>query len=315
MSEANEAVVVPATSANLGCAFDCAALAVNLYLKVRGRLTAEEGFRCRYRGPNAARIPEGEANLVARAARAACERAGVEIRGGEIEIENEIPVAAGLGSSAAAIVAGILLATRHLGQEPDEETTLRLACELEGHPDNVAAAFCGGLAIAARESDGRVRVVRAALPETLELVAVVPERELATGHARAALPENYSRQDAVHNLQRVALLVAACFSGAFQFDPELFHDRLHQPYRAPLVPGLAECLAVRHPDLGGVFLSGAGASVLAIVRRNAGEIGNRLAAEFRRHGVGCRVLPLRPENRGGRDFFLENHERSDVLDA
>ena len=303
MNEANETVVVPATSANLGCAFDCAAFAVNLYLKVRGRLTPEEGFRCRYRGPNAERIPEGETNLVARAARAACERVGVEIRGGEIEIENEIPVAAGLGSSAAAIVGGILLAARHLGKLPDEEATLRLACELEGHPDNVAGAFCGGMAIAAREADGRVRVVRAALPAHLELVAVVPERELATEHARAALPEYYSRRDAVHNLQRTALLVAACFSGTFQFDPELFQDRLHQPYRAPLVPGLAESLAVRHPDLAGVFLSGAGASVMAIARRNAGEIGELLAAEFRRQGVACRVLALRPENRGARDFF------------
>jgi homoserine kinase len=311
MSGEDGPIIVPATSANLGCGFDCAALALSLYVKVRGRLGTEPGFRCRYRGPRAERIPSDDSNLVARAVRLWAERAGAEIRGGEIEIENEIPVAAGLGSSAAAIVAGILLAARHLGQSPDPETVVALATELEGHPDNVAAACYGGLVVAAQETGGRVRVARASLPENLELIAVVPDLELPTERARAVLPASYSRQDAIHNLQRAALLVATCFSGEYRLDPELFRDRMHQPYRAALVPGLEACLEVRHPDLLGVFLSGAGSSVLAIARGSGEEIGERLAGEFRRQGLGAQALRLKAENRGGWDFF----EGGESLDA
>jgi homoserine kinase len=303
MRDNTETIVVPATSANLGCGFDCAALALNLYLKARGQLGSQAGFRCRYRGPHAERIPLDKTNLVFRAARRAGDQMGGKIAGGEIELESEIPVAAGLGSSAAAIVAGILLAARHLGKTPDPETVVRLADEIEGHPDNVAAAYHGGLVVAGREESGGIRVARAALPTELELVVVVPEFELPTERARAALPASYSREDTVHNLQRLALLVATCFSGEFQLTPELFDDRLHQPYRAPLVPGLAGCFALRHPDLLGVFLSGAGSSVLAIARRNGAEIGERLSDEFRRQGLRSQVLLQKAENRGARQLF------------
>lgn len=303
MAEANDWIVVPATSANLGCGFDCAALAVSLHLRLRGRLGAKPGFRASYRGPHAERIPLDDANLVARAACLAGEAAGAKIRGGEIEIESEIPVAAGLGSSAAAIVGGILLAARHLGEPPEAEAVVELATRIEGHPDNVAAAYHGGLVVAAQEAGGRVRVARAALPEDLALVAVVPDFELPTERARSVLPPSYSRADAVHNLQWFALLVATCFSGKFQLDPELFADRLHQPYRAPLVPGLEACFAFRHPGLLGIFLSGAGSSVLAIARGSAAEIGERLASEFTRHGIRAQVFALKPENRGAGDFF------------
>jgi homoserine kinase len=295
-------IVVPATSANLGCGFDCAALAVNLHMKVRGRLGKKPGFRIRYSGPHVERIPLDDSNLVVRAARSAAERAGTPLAGGEIEIENEIPIAAGLGSSAAAIVAGILLAARQLGQPLDADTIVELACRIEGHPDNVAAACHGGMVVAAEEAGGRVRVARAALPEDLALVAVVPDFELTTERAREVLPASYQRRDAVHNLQRFALLVATCFAGEFRLSPELFGDRLHQPFRAPLVPGLEACFALRHPDLLGVFLSGAGSSVLAIARGSAAEIGDRLAGEFKRHGLGARIFLLRPENRGAKDF-------------
>ncbi|HVB99580.1 MAG TPA: homoserine kinase, partial [Candidatus Dormibacteraeota bacterium] len=195
MIAGDESIVVPATSANLGCGFDCAGLAVNLYLKVRGRLSSTGEFRCRYQGPGAERIPLDSSNLIARSACQAARRAGVEIAGGEIEIENEIPMARGLGSSAAAIVAGILLAARHIGQGLDSEAALELAAELEGHPDNVAAALHGGMVVAAQDGGGKIRFARAKLPSDIDFVAVVPDRELSTEHARAALPASYSRQD------------------------------------------------------------------------------------------------------------------------
>jgi homoserine kinase len=141
------------------------------------------------------------------------------------------------------------------------------------------------------------------MPEHLELIVVVPNVELPTERARAVLPASYSRQDAIHNLQRVALLVATCFSGEYRLEPELFRDRMHQPFRAPLVPGLEACFEMRHPDLLGVFLSGAGSSVLAIARGSGGEIGERLAAEFQQRGVEARALRLKAENRGALDFL------------
>jgi homoserine kinase len=296
-------IVVPATSANLGCGFDCAALAVNLHLKVHGRIDRSGEFHCRYQGPNADGIPLDSSNLVARAARLAAERAGLKNAGGEIEIENDIPMARGLGSSAAAIVAGILLAAKHLGGPLDASAALELATEIEGHPDNAAAALHGGIVVAAQQPGGPIRVARAALPSDLDFVAVVPDFDLPTERARAVLPSAYARQGAVANLQRLALLVATCFSGEFQLDPELFRDTMHQPFRAQLVPGLEACFEFRHPDLLGVFLSGAGSSVMAIARRNAAEIGDGLAHEFTSRGIGARVLFLKAENRGARHYF------------
>lgn len=300
MTGQDASIVVPATSANLGCGFDCAAVALTLYLEVRGRLSSTPGFRIAYRGPDPERVPLDGSNLVARAACHAARSAGAEIAGGEIEIENAIPVAAGLGSSAAATVAGMLLAARHLGREFDPDTVVGLAAELEGHPDNAAGAYHGGLVLAAREESGQIRVARTNVPQDLEFIAVVPDFEMPTERARAVLPASYSRADAVANLQRLALLAATCFSGEFLLDPELFRDRLHQPYRASLVPGLENCLRLRHPDLLGVFLSGAGSSVLAISRRNAAEIGRTLSGEFASHGLAAKVLLLRAENRGAR---------------
>jgi homoserine kinase len=296
-------IVVPASSGNLGCGFDCAALALNLYLRVRGRLDRTGQFRCRYHGPNAELVPLDSSNLVFRAAALAARRAGIELTGGEIEIENEIPMARGLGSSAAAIVAGILLAAKYSSQPLDPESSLALATELEGHPDNVAAALYGGIVVSAGRAGEPVRVARADVPGDLDFIAVVPDAELSTERARAALPDSYARQDAVANLQRLSLLVATCFSGEFRLDPELFRDRLHQPFRAPLVPGLEACFAFRHPDLLGVFLSGAGSSVMAIARRRAAEIGDQLAREFTSRGVGARVLLLKAENRGASHSF------------
>lgn len=299
MKQPAATVIVPATSANLGCGFDCAALALNVYLRASARFGSRTGFVCRYFGPHPERIPLDDSNLVVRAAQRATTHFGAELYGGEIELQSDIPVAAGLGSSAAAIVAGILLAARHFRKQLDRQSTLNLAADIEGHPDNVAAAVHGGLVVAAREETGAVRVARAVLPKDLTLVVVVPEFELPTERARAVLPAVYSRQDAVHTLQRFALFVATCFSGEFRLEPELFRDRFHQPYRAPLVPGLEACFALRHPDLLGVFLSGAGSSVLAIARRNGREIGRLLAAAFQRHGLAARVLLQKPENRGG----------------
>lgn len=302
-------VIVPASSANLGCGFDCLAVALNLYFCARAEWGGH-GFQLDYHGPHPDRIPAAEANLLVVALRRAAQELGEEPTGARIEVRSSIPVGVGLGSSAAARLAGILLACEAAGCQPEEEFVLRLGAALEGHADNVAAAWRGGLVAVLQTRDGRVRVERAAVPEQLCFVAVVPDGALPTERARAVLPGQYQRQEVVANLQRVALLTATCFSGRFALVPELFDDRIHQPYRADLVPGVADCLQAELPDVEGVFLSGAGPAVLAIVRTRAVEVVEQLAKLIRRHGLDAEVRLLKAENRGACQFWATGESPS-----
>ncbi|HEV2289354.1 MAG TPA: homoserine kinase [Candidatus Acidoferrales bacterium] len=300
--DSSSAIIVPATSANLGCAFDCAALALNLYLRLRVAPPRRSGLEISYRGPEPGRVPLDDSNLVSQAIRRVAAHAHAEIPHARIEIENEIPVGVGLGSSAAAIVVGILAGARLCAIQLEASEILRLAAEIEGHPDNVAAAYHGGFVVSARcEDSGEVLAFKTEMPEDVEIAAVIPELAMPTAQARAVLPAAYHRADSVHNLQRTALFVAAMFSGRFDLQREFFRDRLHQPYRSALIPGLDRCLNLSHPDLLGVFLSGAGSSVLAFTRRNTAEIAGLLVEEFRRAGLGARAHFLKAENRGARD--------------
>lgn len=291
----------PASSANLGCAFDCAALALNLRLRARAILRDSAGFAVKYNGPNPERVPCDATNLVVEGIVRFAVAHGVNISGAEVEIDSEIPVGVGLGSSAAAIVCGLFLGAALLGVEPDREEILALAAKMEGHPDNAAASCHGGLVFAAQDLEtGRVLFARTTLPTDLRLLAIIPSTATFTHAARAVLPREYSRADVVHNMQRASLLAAICFSGAAGLEQELFRDRMHQPYRAPNVPGLAECLKVEHPDLLGVCMSGSGSAAIAFVRRNENEIGNLLAKPFAERGAAPKVISLRPEPLGAR---------------
>jgi homoserine kinase len=292
-------VAVPATSANLGCAFDCAALALDLHLVVEARLRAQPGCEVLCEGEGAESLPKDATNLVVRGISRLTQWSGDPIPGLNIRIRSQIPVGVGLGSSAAAIVAGLLIGVQIAGPRPDDATLIGLAAELEGHPDNVAAAYLGGLVVAAsKRASGRVLVRKARVPPELRFIAVVPDLPLPTAESRALLPDTYSRADAVHNLQRAALLVASAFSGEFNFEPEFFADRWHQSQRAVAVPGLGECLALEHPDLLGVFLSGAGSSVLAVTRGEVPEVASQLQSRFQQHGVSSRALTLTADNQG-----------------
>jgi homoserine kinase len=289
----------PASSANLGCAFDCAALALNLRLRARAILRAPAGFAVKYSGPNPERVPCDATNLVMEGIVRFASARGANISGAEVEIESEIPVGVGLGSSAAAILCGLFLGAALLSVEPNREEILALAAKMEGHPDNAAAACHGGLVFAAQNSEtGRVLFARTTLSADLRLLAIIPSTATFTHAARAVLPNEYSRADVVHNMQRASLLAAMCFSGSAGIEQELFRDRMHQPYRAPNVPGLAECLAVKYPDLLGVCMSGSGSAALAFVRRNEIEIGELLAKPFADRGAAPKVISLRPEPTG-----------------
>jgi homoserine kinase len=295
------AVAVPATSANLGCAFDCAALALDLQLVVEASWRADPGFGIICEGEGADVLPRDSSNLVVRGISRLAQWSGDAVPGLSIRIRSQIPVGVGLGSSAAAIVAGLLLGVQITETRPDQATLLGLAAELEGHPDNVAAAYLGGLVVAAAGAgSGRVLARKAQVPADLRFLAVIPDIPMPTAESRAILPPVYARADAVHNLQRAALLVASAFSGDFDFEPEFFADRWHQDQRAAAIPGLADCLALQHPELLGVFLSGAGSAVVAVTRREVPEIAEQLQASLRRHGVSSRMLSLAADNRGAR---------------
>ena len=255
-----------------------------------------------YRGANEAEIPRDATNLVVRAMQRAAEAMQGSVPAVQLDLQNDIPLGVGLGSSAAAIVAGILLGGKVCGSELTTAEALRLATEIEGHPDNVAAALHGGFVLAATQEDsGNILVAKANVSQALDFIAIIPDVPLPTEKARAVLPAQYSRCDVVANLQRTALLATRFFT-AGELSPDLFADRLHQPYRAPLVPGIAECLSFRHPGLAGIFLSGAGSAVMAIVRHSGREIIDALIAEFQRKGTGARALSLRADNSGAKIF-------------
>ena len=288
---------VPATSANLGVAFDCAAVAVQLHLEAIATPRVQPGIDLSYRGPQPQAVGSGPDNLLIRALAAGTQRFGGGEPGLWLHVRSSIPIGVGMGSSAAAIVAGLTLAARLAPTRPSDEAFLELAAELDGHPDNVAAAYLGGFVVAARVSDG-LRVARVSVPDELRFTFAIPDRTMPTKEARAVLPSSYGRADAVSNLQRTALLVATAFSGTFDFRPEFFDDRWHQPQRARLLPGLRECLELRHPKLMGVCLSGSGSAVLAISRGEPELAEALLQGAFAQAGVEARTISLAADNLG-----------------
>ena len=272
-------ITAPASSANLGPGFDCLAVALELRNEVVVRRVAGAGVTVTAEGEGAAGVPTGASNLFVRAFAAS----GAEPAGLAVEMRNRIPFARGLGSSAAPIAAGVAagLAWRGAGDDP-----LPAAAALEGHPDNVAAALLGGVTVA-WTSSGEARALRLS-DAPVDLVAVIAANELSTERARAALPASVPHTDAVHTAARAALLVAALEHGRTDAIRDALDDRLHEPYRAALVPLLA---AVRERIAGsaalGATLSGAGPSVLVWCERGGAD---GVAAALA--GLGARGLPL-----------------------
>jgi homoserine kinase len=279
------AVTAPASSANLGPGFDCLAVALELRNEIVVRAGAGEGVAVRAQGEGAADVPTGASNLFVRAFAST----GADPRGLEITMRNRIPFARGLGSSAATIAAGVAAGLAWQGRAAD---ALPEAAALEGHPDNVAAALLGGVTLAWTSAGGPRALRLDRCP--VDFVAVIAEGELATERARAALPAYVGHADAVHTAARAALLVAALEQGRTDVLADALDDRLHEPYRAPLVPLLA---AVRARLAGlpafGATLSGAGPSVLVWC-----EPGTGAAVADGLDGLGARPLPLAVAGRG-----------------
>jgi homoserine kinase len=302
-SERAFTVRVPASASNLGAGFDSFSLALQLYLTVSARVVPQASARCRVtssgEGSTSDVLSPTEENLIFRAMSFAAEREGWTLPPLQLEVHNELPLGRGLGSSAAAIVAGITLSSLICDQKLAAQTVLRYALEMEGHADNVAAAYHGGWVVSCVKPDGEVVAIKRAWPENLKVIVVSPNALLNTSETRSALPATVERDDAVHNLQRVALFGAAVESGAYDLLWDAMQDRMHQRFRQPLVPGLAEALATkRQPGLVGVALSGSGPSVIALALEHLPEIGETIANSFRSHGMPATVRILDVDREG-----------------
>ena len=277
-------VSAPASSANLGAGFDAVGLALELRMTARVRVL-DDGRTSEWTyGGRHAPTHDGIRGCI----EAGMVRIAPDAPPLAVELENEIPLGAGLGSSAAAFAIGVALGAQLVDLPPDDDLLARAVADLEGHPDNALAAWYGGAVVAALGDDG-LTSLRFPPPAACAAV-VVPALVLPTAEARALLPRVYERADAVHNVQRAALLGAALAAGRLDVLRAAVRDRLHQPYRADAIPGLAAVLALEDPALLAVALSGAGPSVLGLAEREPERIGRALAAAFAAHGVRAEVL-------------------------
>ena len=257
-------ILVPSTSANVGAGFDALGLALSLHNTV----TMEEWDKLDIMASDGSLIPTGTSNLIYRSAKAVYEQLGKPIKGLRIRQENPIPMARGLGSSSACIVAGILGANALLGNPLTKRQMLTLATSIEGHPDNVAPAMLGGF-VSSVFDEGQVFTARKEINEELAFAAFIPNFKLLTEKARAALPKTVDRRDAVYNLSRAALATAAFCDGDYELLRVATKDALHQQYRLPLIPGGERVFEIAW-DLGAyaVYISGAGPTIMAVVHRD-----------------------------------------------
>ena len=275
--------------ANLGGGFDTLGVAVQLYLHARivdvrddggSRLTVVESTP-----------PVQGQNAVERAFAAIVARTGIRAPSVFVEIVSDVPMAAGLGSSAAATVAGLRLFERVAGAQSDN-VLLGVATAAEGHADNAAPALFGGLTSVVQVEGEDPRVLRWSWPDEVKLVVATPAIGLATAKARAALPAAVPRADAIFNLQRALMLVHALQHGEWRQIREAVKDRWHQPARASMVPLLDEVLAIDDAAVLGGFLSGAGPSVAVLARHDVERVAAVMRAMYERAGVAATVRTL-----------------------
>ncbi|HPH95070.1 MAG TPA: homoserine kinase [Anaerolineaceae bacterium] len=289
---------VPATTANLGPGFDCLGLALDLWNETTFTLEGE-GIRVRAKGEGSGLLQTDERNLVARAALRLFQAVGAPLPDGlTIQAENRIPLGVGMGSSAAAIVTGLMGANAMLNNPVSAEHLLRLASAMDGHPDNAAAAMHGGLTISTNLGEGAL-ALRLGVP-ALNVVIVVPAIHLPTQVARAALPREVPLSDAVFNISRTAFVIEALRSGDLTLLGKVMEDRLHQPYRLKLIPGGEEAIDAAHrAGAAAAALSGAGPSIVAFATGEATqEIAQAMTQAFEAANIPSRSLMLKLSERG-----------------
>lgn len=290
-------VDIPATSANIGSGFDSLGLALTLY----NTICMEEYDGIEIHSLDGVEIPTNATNMVYMAAQRIFDITGKPFRGLRIWQKNNIPMARGLGSSSACLVGGLLGANALLNNPLDREALINLSAAIEGHPDNTTPALLGGLVTCAVEH-GRVYSVSVPVADSVKFVALIPPQALKTEHARSVLPQTVSLEKAVYNLSRAALMAASLFSGRLQNLKVATGDALHQPFRMGLIAGADAAFRVAY-ELGalGVYISGAGSTVMCIVRAEDTDFAKGIKTELMKNGIfNWQIAELRTDSAGAR---------------
>lgn len=286
---------IPATSANLGAGFDALGLALSFY----NTAEMEENDVIDIKSLDDTPVPEDEKNLIYISAKDLYEVCGKQLKGLTLRQTNSIPMARGLGSSSACIIAGLVGANKMLGEPLSKDDLVDLAAQIEGHPDNTAPALLGGIVTAV--FDGRkVHWVKQEVYTRLKFAAIIPDFELKTEKARACLPKEVSHRDAVYNLSRAALFSASLLTGKFENLKTAVDDRLHQPYRMELIPNVKEVFDIAYTHGAyAAYISGAGPTVMAIADESNTFFAGKLQFSLENAGLGSwRVHELTIDNEG-----------------
>ncbi len=292
-------VRAPASTANFGSAFDAVGMALNLWLELRVEPAAANRFEIRGEGEDVISGP-ANTNLIFRAAYVGAAKLGQALPPLHVSATNQIPLERGLGSSAAACAAGLLIANTVAGRERDMDSMIADATRIEGHPDNAAPALMGGACVAVASEGGAPVARQLAFPNDLDCIAFIPDYTLSTEAARSALPRQVPFGDAAFNVARAALLIHAFTTHHWQDLALATEDRLHQPYRAELVPGLSPLThAAKEAGAFTAFLSGAGPTIMAMSSpRNAEAVADAMAESGRTLNIPGRALVLSPSEEG-----------------
>ncbi|CAM3508829.1 homoserine kinase [Marinicrinis lubricantis] len=299
MTPLSVTVKVPASTANLGPGFDTLGMALGKYLTIR--LELSEQPEVELLGDNLEGLPQDQSNLIYQMAERIFAKANKPVPTFRMLMRSEIPLTRGMGSSAAAIVAGLVAGNVLAGRPFDDNQIYGMAAEIEGHPDNVGAAMFGGMVVTGLDGEQAVHM-RFSPPEDLECLLVIPMFELSTEKARHVLPSQVNMKDAVHNISRSSLITAAFASGQMELLSFAMKDVLHQPYRAELIPGMKELLegAVQHGALGAA-LSGAGPTMIAFCSKKqsrAAELERFFRSVMERYKVPVVVERIAPDLQG-----------------
>lgn len=294
-------VRVPATTANCGPGFDCLGIALTHYNIFTFTLTDQAGFQVQVEGEGKNMFAPNRSNLAIESMLRVFKQHNLELpKGVKLDMQNNVPLARGMGSSSSAIVAGVLAGNYFAGLNMNATQLLTIANEIEGHPDNVAPALFGGVTLSYVQ-DGVAYCENISCGKAFKLVVVVPEMRLETKLARSVLPEKVSMKDAIFNLSRAALFVASMQSGKLESLQHALEDKLHQPYRAKLIPNMQEVFAVAAAKGAyGSAISGAGSTLIAFCPLEADHqaIGQAMQAVFTGNGIEARYHVLDVDTQG-----------------
>ncbi|HWR41129.1 MAG TPA: homoserine kinase [Patescibacteria group bacterium] len=289
---------VPGTTANCGPGFDTIGVACSIYNDLEISWAEAGQLNIEITGEGAGHIPVTADNVVIKAIKQVFRRLGKKNWGLTIKMHNQIPLSRGLGSSAAAIVAGLFAANEITGRQLSGDDLLLMATVMEGHPDNVAPALFGGITVSIMEGD-LVRCLRFIPPQPLSMIVAVPDFHLSTRSARQVLPKTVPFANAVYNVSRTALLVGALCQGDMTLLEYALKDKLHQPYREKLIPGMMDVLnAATEAGAWGAALSGAGPCLIAFTSQNQVAIGEAMVNAFASHRIRSRYLVLAMDTAG-----------------